>query len=347
MQNILDMFFTNDAFSTVELTEAINVVPNQYGRLREIGLFGQPIGISTTQVFIEYNNGVLNLLPTRPRGASGTQAVTPKRQGRAFEAFHIPHDDEIKAADVQNVRAFGTGDVLQGVMDVVNDRLITARNKHAITLEHLRMGAVKGQIVDADGSTLIDLFSEFQITQKVVDFTFGTVSASPKLKTFEVVRHIEDNLLGETMTSVHALCSPEFFDGLVEHEDVKRVWDNWNAQSNNLGVDPRRGFPLFGVTWEEYRGQASHLQEDGSTVNRRFVPAGDVRFFPLGTQQAFRSYFAPGDFIEAVNTPGLELYAKIGRDPNGYDRFVPTHTQSNPIPLCTRPALLVRGHSSN
>ncbi|WP_458695370.1 major capsid protein [Wolbachia endosymbiont of Phyllotreta cruciferae] len=32
------------------------------------------------------------------------------------------------------------------------------RNKHAITLEHLRMGALKGIILDADGSELLNLY---------------------------------------------------------------------------------------------------------------------------------------------------------------------------------------------
>jgi hypothetical protein len=35
------------------------------------------------------------------------------------------------------------------------------------TLEHLRIGAIKGQILDADGSALIyDLFTEFGVTPR-------------------------------------------------------------------------------------------------------------------------------------------------------------------------------------
>jgi hypothetical protein len=51
--------------------------------------------------------------------------------------------------------------------------LETMRNKHAITLEHLRMGALKGVILDADGSTLYDLFDEFDITPKTVNFALN------------------------------------------------------------------------------------------------------------------------------------------------------------------------------
>ena len=48
----------------------------------------------------------------------------------------------------------------------------------AITLEHLRMGALKGVILDADGSTLYDLYQEFEITPKVVNFALTTASTA-------------------------------------------------------------------------------------------------------------------------------------------------------------------------
>jgi hypothetical protein len=85
------------------------------------------------------------------------------------------------------------------------------RNKHSITLEHLRMGALKGVILDADGSVIYDLYDEFGITPAVINFDL-TNATNVKKKCADVLRHIEDNLKGEFMTGVHCLCSPEFFD---------------------------------------------------------------------------------------------------------------------------------------
>ena len=52
-------------------------------------------------------------------------------------------------------------------------KLQNMRNKHAITLEYLRMGALKGVILDADGSTLYNLYTEFGIAAKTVGFALA------------------------------------------------------------------------------------------------------------------------------------------------------------------------------
>ena len=58
------------------------------------------------------------------------------------------------------------------------------------------------------------------------------------------------------------------------------------------------------------------------------------------TRRTFATYFAPADFNETVNTLGQPLYAK--QEPRRFDRGTDLHTQSNPLPLCHRPALLVK-----
>lgn len=334
--------FKADGFSTAELTDAINVVPNRYGRAGELNIFPDS-GVRTNSVTVEYKNGVLNLLKTKERGAPGTVGKGPKREVRTFEIFHIPHDDSIKAADIDSIRAFGSETELQGVQDAVNDKIINMRMKHDITREHLRMGALKGDILDADGTSILNLFTEFSVTEKVVDFDFAAADAAQS-KTLEVLRHIEDSLMGDVYSRVRALCSPEFFDNLISEDAVKRSWDNWQGNSNMLGIDPRHGFVWNGIIYEEYRGSATYLNEDDTTTIRKFIPAGEARFYPEGTNSSFRTYNAPADFMETVNTMGLPFYAK--QKIMDFDKGVDIHTQSNPLPLCLRPAVLVRGTST-
>lgn len=112
--------------------------------------------------------------------------------------------------EVQGIRAFGSESELKALADVITDHLQLMRNKHAITLEHLRMEALKGIILDADGSELLNLYNEFEITPKVVNFALGTATTDVKRKCLEVLRHVEGNLSGEYMTEIHALVSPEF-----------------------------------------------------------------------------------------------------------------------------------------
>ncbi|MFP3025414.1 MAG: major capsid protein, partial [Wolbachia sp.] len=156
-----------------------------------------------------------------------------------------------------------------------------------------------------------------------------------KRKCLEVLRHIEDNLSGEYMTGIHALVSPEFFDALTSHAKVKEAYERWQ-EGAALRNDMRSGFTFCGITFEEYRGQATDPEE---TV-RRFIERDTGHCFPLGTASTFTTYFAPADFNETVNTLGQPLYAK--QEPRRFDRGTDLHTQSNPLPMCHRPAVLAK-----
>lgn len=327
-------FFNSSAFNMVSLTDGINLIPNMYGRAQQLGLF--PIrGIRTRTIIVEINNGVLNLLPTMPLGAPASLGTPAKRVVRSFVIPHIPHDDAVTPDDVQGVRRFGSESDFEGVVDVVNDKLAAMRAKHAITLEHLRMGALKGIILDADGSTLYNLFTEFGISQQVEEFDFFDTSANILNSVLEVKRWIEEHLFGETMTNIHVLAGSDWFTALTAHPKVQIAYSQFlNRQT--LDGDYRTEFVYGGVTFEEYRGRAT----DAAGTVRKFIEDDEAIAFPVGTQQAHATYVAPADFNETANTIGIELYAK--QEARKFGRGIDIHTQSNPLPIWKRPALLVK-----
>ena len=138
---------------------------------------------------------------------------------------------------------------------------------------------------------------------------------------------------------MHVLCSTEFFRALTTHKEVKTAYQNWQ-QGAVLINDMRSGFSYSGITFEEYRGQASFVQPDGTLGSRRFIAAGEAHAFPVGTVDTFATYFAPADFNETVNTIGQPLYAK--QEPRKFERGTDLHTQSNPLPMCHRPGVLIK-----
>jgi hypothetical protein len=326
--------FESSAFDMTSLTSAINLLPNMYGRTEELKLFPQK-SVRTRNICVEERNGVLSLLPTQNPGAPATIAGSEKRKMRSFTIPHIPHDDVVLPEEIQGIRAFGSETEMQAMASVITDHLQAMRNRHAITLEHLRMGALKGIVLDADGSALVNLYTEFGITPKVVSFTLGTAGTDVKKKCLEVLRHIEDNLRGEYMSGIRCLVSPEFFDALTSHAKVKEAYERWQDGAA-FRDDMRSGFTFGGITFEEYRGQAT----DPTGAVRRFIAEGEGHCFPIGTSESFVTYFAPADFNETVNTMGLPLYAK--QCPRKFDRGTDLHTQSNPLPMCLRPGILVK-----
>lgn len=336
MPNIINPF--DDAgFDLVSMTRGIEVIPNMYGRINQLGLFRNE-GVTQRSIIFDEENGVLNLLQTQPWGSPGAVNKRGSKKNRSFAIPHIPLDDKIFPNDFQGVRAFDTPDMTETLNSTMNRVLTEMRNKHAITLEYLRMGAVKGIILDADGSTLYNLFTEFGISQEVLDFGLDSDSTDVAVKCRTVLRKIEENLKGEVMTGVHCLCDSVFFDELISHPNVEKFYEGHVAflQNAGVGTDPRKGFRFGGITFEEYGGTAN----DASGTARPFIAAGEAHFFPLGTMNTFVNYFAPADYIETVNTIGRELYAKQIMDQAG--RWVDVYTQSNPLPLCRRPALLVK-----
>lgn len=326
--------FNNPGFSMAALTLAINLLPNRYGRLEQMNLFPfKPV--RSRQILVEERNGTLNLLPTLPVGSPSSVGFRDKRKLRSFVVPHIPHDDVVLPEEVQGIRAFGSETEMETVATVLASHLERMRNKHALTLEHLRMGALKGAILDSDGSEIYNLYNEFQIGQKTVNFALNVDSTDVRKSCFEVLRHVDDNLRGEFMTGIHCLCSPEFFEKLVGHAKVNKAYENY-AQGAMLRDDVRQAFSFGGLTFEEYRGQASDI--DGNV--RRFIAAGEAHAFPLGTVDTFGTYIAPADFNETVNTLGQVLYAK--QEPRKFERGTDLHTQSNPLPMCHRPGVLVK-----
>ncbi len=328
--------FSTDAFSVYQLTSAINVLPNRYGRVREMNIFPVLPRRSRT-IVLEEKHGVLTLIPSAPVGSPGHQNISGKRKVRTFVIPHFPLDDVILPDEYQDIRAFGSESQLRELADLVNERLQSMKDKHDITLENLRMGAIKGQIPDADGSLIYDLFTEFGITQKTVNFALDTDSTDVRGKCFEVKRHVEDNLQGEIMNGVHCLCSGSFLDKLINHPNVYETF--LYQSSSQTRDDVRKNFQFGGITFEEYRGSV-----EGTEGLQNFIADGEAHFFPRGTSNTFYTAVAPADFNETANTRGRLYYAK--QTPRKFDRGVDLHTQSNPLPMCARPGVLVKGKAT-
>lgn len=330
--------FDEAGFDLATMTKGLNILPNNYGRIGQLGLFNIE-GVTQRTVIFDEENGVLNLLSPQPWGAPAQENRRGGRKQRSFAIPHLPLHDRILPGDFQGVREFDQPDSAKTLNSAMSKTLGSMRNKFAITTEHLEAGALKGIILDADGNTIFNLYTQFGITAKTISFALSTSTTNVTAKCRLVLRHIEDNLKGEVMTGVRCLCGETFFDSLISHDNVEKFFLN-HAKALDMagtGVDPRKGFAFGGVIFEEYRGTATNAAGDAVP----FIGASDAHFYPVGTMETFVIYYAPADYIETVNTKGLEHYAKQTMDSRG--RWVDVDAQSNPLPLCRRPGLLVKG----
>ena len=323
-------------FDLQSLCAAINILPTKVGKINRAGLF--PIkGKTTRVVMIDEREGSIVVLPSKTVGAPATLASHETRRARTFNIPHFPLDDVLLPEDVQGIRAFGSETQAEVMTQRVNERLQALKDNHDATLEYLRMGALKGEIKDGSLNTVVNLFTEYGISQQTFTFTFSSATTDIKSTCRNVVRYIRQNLKGEVMTSVKAYVAADFFDALTNHDSVKETWLNWQAAAELRGYNPENAvFEFGGIQFVEYSDSVTLA--DGTSGQLIADDTGHA--FPDGTIDMYATYCAPADFNETVNTPGLEYYAKISERKHG--RGYDLHTQSNPLPLCHRPACLVK-----
>ncbi len=332
--------FDAGGYSLAEMTQAINILPNIYTRLGQLGLFRFE-GVTQRSVLIEQAEGVLNLLPTVPLGGPSTMANRDVRSMRSFSVPWIPHDDNITPQDIQGVRGNGMPDTSDPLAVLMERKLTRMRAKHAQTREFMEVNALRGEVRDGAGTTLYDYFEVFGLTRLSADFTLGTAGTNVQAKVRDVLRKIEGELKGESMTSVLALVSPEFFDKLIGHSKVEEAYKYYSAGAQPLREDARRRFPFAGIVFEEYVGTVTLSTGETETL----LPAGEGIAFPLGTLDTFVTYGAPANLIETVNTIGLPIYARQLARPDG--GAIEVRTESSILPVNKRPRLAVRLFSSN
>src|SRR5690349_19507305 len=66
MQTVMNPFDAG-GYTLADMTAAINILPNVYTRLADLGVFRFE-GVTQRSVLIEQSDGILNLLPTVPLG---------------------------------------------------------------------------------------------------------------------------------------------------------------------------------------------------------------------------------------------------------------------------------------
>lgn len=340
----LDVFH-QDAFSTIQLTAAVDKYPYQPQGLGDLEIF-EDEPIRNTMLAVEQRQGQLILIPTSPRGAEGTQRVTETRGARYFKVPRLMHSDTIYANEIQDIRAFGTESELMQVQAEVARRVSgptgLLRNIE-FTWEYHRLAALQGLLLDADGSVIYNFFDEFGITPATevpFDLTAQTANSIRPICN-GIRRAMMRKAQGAWLptTRVYAMCGDEFYDEFVNHVDVVRTFLNWSAAADLRDDSQGAAFDTFkfaGIYWMNYRGS-----DDNTTIK---VPDDKVKFFPVGAPGVFRRALAPGESFEWVNTPGKPTYMIpiFDRDRNSWWKV---EGYSYPLHICTRPEMLQSGRA--
>lgn len=345
MADIIRSYF--DAYGLESLTEKVNLIPNRWDIINQLGIFPNAVeGVITDSVavdVIEYNTPVIKDMIRGARNQYG------KDNQRSKKTFGIPHynlDDVLTAKDIKNRVGYGREATPDTVAEAMMRKLETIRRGWAQHMEIIRAQILKdGTVYAPNGTMSTNFYTEFGVTRKDIDMVFGTGTSDLKAKGEEGMAHIYDNCYTGTdpITGFVALCSPTFFAAYTSHATIKAAYQYYASSqepirdrlSSNLPMGTRT-FYHNGILWVEYRGKAS----DGTAL----ITAGEARLVPTGAFDMFRAYAAPSEKLSDVNTVGQEMYVYQYADPK--DEGILIQTESNVLNVCVRPQSIVRLYSS-
>lgn len=333
MSGMVDIW-DGEGFTIESLTAAINSEPYRPGQISATGLFEED-GVSTTRISIEMRDGKLSLVEPTARGASGETTDDENRTRIPFDIDHYQRDDSVLADEVQNVRAFGTTDTLETIQNRVERKGMRHAQDLTMTLEHQRIGAIKGNVTSKSGKVLHNLYSRFGLSVPAAVSLELDVDSTIVANVFQdVIYSIEDDL-DETYGGLHVFTGRGFHKALWTHKSVRDTF-LYHGGASVLRQDVPDTFEFAGATWERYRTGAKATADLGAP----YIANDEARVVVKGVPDLFITRFAPADYEETVNTIGLPFYMRQYKKPNGKGREI--EVQMNAISLCTKPKVLRR-----
>lgn len=328
----------SNAFEVVDYTQELQIIPNSWTLLNDVGLFNSE-SLSTYTATFEEVNKTFGLIADQYRGAKPQANSDDVRKIRSYFVPHFPIVDAVKPEDIQGKRAYGSTDAAETEAAVIARKMERIAKSFDVTLEVARFKTLTSLDIYAPNGTVAGNFAtDFGVTQKVVDFNLDVSTTDVAGACEQVIAHMQDNALsGDVITSVVAYCSPEFFAALISHAKIAQAYQYYSSTQEPLrqrvgGSGLYREFVYGGIRFVEVRTVLA---------GQRLVPVDQAIFVPVGTTEVFKTYYAPANKMDFVNTMAEQRYMWTYRDPKG--EGVEIEAQTNFINVIRKPQLVVKG----
>jgi len=334
------------AYRIRNLTRLIRRMPNLYGRLHQLGLFRDEYSV-LPYIEIEIERDSFSLIPVTPRGTPAPQVGRSTSELRVLKVERIALDGHINADTLRGRREIGSIDNPMHPMHELMKRMRRIAISHFQTKEFMYWGALKGDVISADGRKLYNSYEIMGEQPQTFEWNFSDTADPVDTKAREVDYFMEANLQGDTLSNVHYICGKAWFERLVTNKKIRDAYMFWASQNDPNRDGVRRVFSHAGVSFEVHNGQASFKKSDGTILTHKFVAENEAIGVPIGTNDTFVNYHGPSDWMSREDEPydsqdefGNWLYAKVKPDAGDYGLDV--QTQQNLAPINLHPRLVTR-----
>jgi hypothetical protein len=321
--------FLNGDFSYGTLTNAVNSAPVAVGPVSKSELFElNPIG--STSLGLELIDDQISLIQSSLRGGIGDMHPHTNRSMVKLSTSHIRTTATMLADSWLNRIGFAQGGTPANVLQERDRVLREMRSRIDTTMDYMKTRALNGQVLDADGSVIVDLFAEFGQTQQVVECELGTAITNLANK-ITSARRLAESALGMAYPSDWVIfASAQFIDAVRSHASFETAVAGWSAASALID-DHRAGTIIV---------SGAKMIEVPNIAGKTFIEAGSAFLAPMGVPGLCVTSFGPADYIESIGELGLPLYAKAEELPMG--RGLVIESQSNPISVISRPRAIIK-----
>lgn len=328
-----------NGFEVADWTQEVNVVPNNWGTIGQLGIFQEEGVAEHTVVFEEIiANGAL--IVDRVRGDRSNVGKDYQRKLHTFAVPHFPLADYITPQDLQGKRAYGNPSAADTLDAVRMRKMERVRRDHAWTLEAARAQVITaGTVYAPNGTVSQNFFTEFGKSRSTVDFVFSSSTTDVIASVEAAIAYVQDNAGSSTqMTGMVALCSPTWFAALISHASVKTAYQYYTSTQEPLrqrlaaggsATALHREFNFGGIRWIEMRDAYNGTQ---------LITADKAYLIPQGTD-VFRTYYSPANKFDLANTIGEQVYMFEYADLKG--EKIEIETESNFVNALMRPELVI------
>ena len=334
--------FNGDAFQAAAMIRGIERRTYIPSGLDEIMGF-TPTPVNKDVVYIGQKSRTNGVIQTTLRGAPIEMRPRPTENYRPIRIPRIAEGDQLYAHELIDLVPFeGQSDA-----DIVAMRIAEMQEDLIgdveITEENMRLGALNGIVLDKDGATIVNYYTEFGIVApSAVDLTLDNASMTigelrSKIGTLLTIPITQAARTGSaSRVMIHAVCGDAFWYALTGHPAVAKTYEGYAAAEALREDRTWSTFEFAGVMWYHYRGT-----DDGSTIA---INTNQARVFPYGLRGMFQHVMGPFQESLAIDLrgqPGRRYYAFLEKDKSEKMQWVQPEIYAYPLFLNSRPDLIL------
>lgn len=296
---------TGLAYTVPQLSGTINKVPRLKKTLtKHLESITISDGLMTSVTAFDRRNGKLGIISSKPHGAPATQIEVGGFKPIPIIVPHYPAEIQIKAEEVEGLRKEGTVDEFLMPEDLLMEKMAAGSQVLDAVEEHQFEGAIRSQLIDADGTEAFDLSAFGGPTLDNLELSNPNTDVPRFFREFK--RKLRKHLTGYNVAGYKIFAPGELYEDIVSHPSVKEIWklyrdgEKGREDTGELGgLAITTGMQLIEFEEEEVSGFA-----DGNSMG----PVDDILVVPMA-RGLIRRFYAPKKGYSTINRKALPRYA--------------------------------------